>query len=150
MSNDAKPRKTSPVLATSKSTEGFGARLASRALRKGVNTAKPLVPVTNAGKSHITTGAAVDSRSPRDTETDKIPLNLDASSVAARDGRQFTVSNVGNNGRIYLRYVQTLYLAVGMLVEYRVTIPTGRSELTLPSFVGRLFVLVINETLLQH
>lgn len=38
------------------------------------------------------------------SETERWDITPDGGS-AGREGRQFAVSNVGNNGRIYLRYV---------------------------------------------
>lgn len=61
----------------------------------------PLLPVTER-KSQEEKPA---SRRPRkNSENDKWDITPDGGS-AGREGRQFTVSNVGNNGRIYLRYV---------------------------------------------
>ncbi|KAK1986354.1 RasGEF domain-containing protein [Colletotrichum cereale] len=79
---------------------GFGGRWASKARLLGSST-KPIVPVTeriSEEKNQIPTrrmraGSSVD---------DKFEIAPDGSS-AGRDGRQFTVANVGNNGRIYLR-----------------------------------------------
>jgi hypothetical protein len=42
----------------------------------------------------------------KDLEDVKSDITPDGGS-AGREGRQFTVANVGNNGRIYLRYVST-------------------------------------------
>lgn len=72
----------------------------SKAITRGNSTnEKPLLPLSerrsNEEKQH--------SRDRRETETDKWEVTPDGSS-AGREGRQFTVSNVGNNGRIYLRY----------------------------------------------
>lgn len=43
------------------------------------------------------------------SETERWDITPDGGS-AGREGRQFTVSNVGNNGRIYLRYVTSLWM----------------------------------------
>lgn len=61
----------------------------------------PLLPVTER-KSQEEKAA---SRRPRkNSDNDKWDITPDGGS-AGREGRQFTVANVGNNGRIYLRYV---------------------------------------------
>lgn len=51
-------------------------------------------------RSHEAKGS---SRGKRDAEGEKWDVAPDGGS-AGREGRQFTVANVGNNGRIYLRY----------------------------------------------
>lgn len=45
---------------------------------------------------------SVNRRAKREAEDVKYEITPDGSS-AGREGRQFTVANVGNNGRIYLR-----------------------------------------------
>jgi len=45
---------------------------------------------------------SVNRRARRDAEDGRIDITPDGGS-AGREGRQFTVGNVGNNGRIYLR-----------------------------------------------
>ncbi len=45
----------------------------------------------------------LDWRAKKDSDVEKWDIAPDGSS-AGREGRQFTVANVGNNGRIYLRY----------------------------------------------
>lgn len=76
-----------------------------RVVRKGSVGKQPLVPPNEARHYDLQRSA---SRSPRETESEKWNLNLDAASTA-RDGRQFAVSKVGNHGRIYLRYGRTLF-----------------------------------------
>lgn len=64
---------------------------------------KPVVPAgerTSQGQVHGLTRARSAS------EAERWNITPDGGS-AGREGRQFTVSNVGNNGRIYLRYVCT-------------------------------------------
>jgi hypothetical protein len=46
---------------------------------------------------------SVNRRAKREAEEVKSDIAPDGGS-AGREGRQFTVANVGNNGRIYLRY----------------------------------------------
>ncbi|KAK7725245.1 Guanine nucleotide exchange factor lte1 [Diaporthe eres] len=59
----------------------------------------PLLPVTERKSQEEKTA----SRRPRkNSENDKWDITPDGGS-AGREGRQFTVANVGNNGRIYLR-----------------------------------------------
>jgi hypothetical protein len=45
---------------------------------------------------------SVNRRARRDAEDGRTDITPDGGS-AGREGRQFTVANVGNNGRIYLR-----------------------------------------------
>ncbi|KAL2759817.1 hypothetical protein ACRALDRAFT_2023935 [Sodiomyces alcalophilus JCM 7366] len=61
--------------------------------------AKPLVPITER-RSQEDKNLTLRTRG--DGSCDKADITPDGGS-AGRDGRQFTVSNVGNNGRIYLR-----------------------------------------------
>ena len=74
----------------------------AKTLMGGASAAsKPLVPLTERrgreGKRNLV-GA-------KETDPEKCEIAPDGSS-GGREGRQFTVANVGNNGRIYLRYVQ--------------------------------------------
>lgn len=64
--------------------------------RGAYTTSKPLLPLSER-RSH-------EEKKQREAETDRWDIAPDGSS-AGREGRQFAVSNVGNNGRIYLRYV---------------------------------------------
>ncbi|KAM3556646.1 hypothetical protein ARSEF4850_005424 [Beauveria asiatica] len=73
---------------------------AHRPLRKPSLVKQPLVPLAEARHYHHE--RSVSRAGARETESEKWDANWDNPS-AARDGRQFTVSNVGNNGRIYLR-----------------------------------------------
>lgn len=63
---------------------------------------KPLLPVMER-KSQEEKAAVRRQRNNSDAE--KWDITPDGGS-AGREGRQFTVGNVGNNGRIYLRYVR--------------------------------------------
>lgn len=63
---------------------------------------KPLLPVMER-KSQEDKAAVRRQRNNSDVE--KWDITPDGGS-AGREGRQFTVGNVGNNGRIYLRYVR--------------------------------------------
>jgi hypothetical protein len=104
---DARPTRTSPKLLGAsgkkdasplKSTTN---RLMGRAIARTAPAAgKPLLPVTER-RSHED---KLGSRGKREADTDKWDIAPDGSS-AGREGRQFTVANVGNNGRIYLRQV---------------------------------------------
>jgi len=62
-------------------------------------TAKPLVPASERISQEEKTAAW---RTKRKGSDEKVDITPDGSS-GGRDGRQFTVANVGNNGRIYLR-----------------------------------------------
>lgn len=61
----------------------------------------PLLPVTERKSQEE---KAAPRRPRKNSEADKWDITPDGGS-AGREGRQFTVANVGNNGRIYLRYV---------------------------------------------
>lgn len=61
--------------------------------------AKPLVPITER-RSQEDKNLTLRARSGGSCE--KADITPDGGS-GGRDGRQFTVANVGNNGRIYLR-----------------------------------------------
>lgn len=78
-----------------------GAGRGGRITRQPSNTSRPLVPV-NERKSHEENGYTW--RIKRDGEAEKTDIAPDGGS-AGREGRQFAVANVGNNGRIYLRWV---------------------------------------------
>lgn len=58
---------------------------------------------------------SVTRRAKREAEDGKHDITPDGGS-AAREGRQFTVANVGNNGRIYLRYSHDANAAMTSLV----------------------------------
>lgn len=60
---------------------------------------KPLVPVSERRTQGQTAALA---RTRTNSETERWDITPDGGS-AGREGRQFTVANVGNNGRIYLR-----------------------------------------------
>ncbi|KAG6310013.1 hypothetical protein E4U44_006016 [Claviceps purpurea] len=105
-----KPRRASPLTlrplpttnttaTAAKPTTTTTTRWISRTLTRGASTAsKPLLPPSERryrqGKRDVTL------RSETDTGTGDIAPD---GTSAGREGRQFAVSNVGNNGRIYLR-----------------------------------------------
>lgn len=62
--------------------------------------AKPLLPLTERASHEGTLGARHPRKGSQDE--DKWDITPDGGS-AGREGRQFAVANVGNNGRIYLR-----------------------------------------------
>ncbi|UNI19884.1 Guanine nucleotide exchange factor lte1 [Purpureocillium takamizusanense] len=72
------------------------ARIATAA--PATTTGKPLLPATE----RLSREEKALLRPGREAEADKDDVAPDGSS-AGREGRQFTVANVGNNGRIYLR-----------------------------------------------
>ncbi|KJZ80201.1 hypothetical protein HIM_00051 [Hirsutella minnesotensis 3608] len=74
-------------------------RLANKSTTRAPLAApKPLLPVTERRSCED----RIRPRATRDTDANKWDVVPDGSS-AGREGRQFTVANVGNNGRIYLR-----------------------------------------------
>ncbi|KND94015.1 Guanine nucleotide exchange factor LTE1 [Tolypocladium ophioglossoides CBS 100239] len=102
---DAKSRRTSPKLLgasikkDASPLKSTTTRQMGKAITRTAPTAgKPLLPVTERRSHEDKNGL----RGKRETETDKWDVAPDGSS-AGREGRQFTVANVGNNGRIYLR-----------------------------------------------
>lgn len=75
-------------------------------MRQQAPSAKPLVPVTERISEERNPIATRRTRADSSAD-DKFEIAPDGAS-AGRDGRQFTVANVGNNGRIYLRWVAIL------------------------------------------
>lgn len=73
---------------------------AGRITRQPSGASKPLVPVTERRSQEESVHMW---RIKRDGEREKGDIIPDGGS-AGREGRNFTVANVGNNGRIYLRY----------------------------------------------
>lgn len=47
------------------------------------------------------------------TDAENWDMTMNAGAHSGRDGRQFTVANVGNNGRIYLRYLNSICASSG-------------------------------------
>nr|AGN92184.1 LteA [Epichloe baconii] len=103
---DEKPRKVSPLLSRPFATKTSASaakptttKWIPRTFARGTSTAsKPLVPLSERRSRERIRGM-----------TGRIETDMDNAEVvpdgrsAGREGRQFTVANVGNNGRIYLR-----------------------------------------------
>lgn len=99
---DNKLRGTPPRSNVASAKEAVTTRSRAKSTRLAPGAARPIVPLTER-RAH--------------DERDKSPTNHinDAGELkwevapdggsAGREGRQFTVANVGNNGKIYLRYV---------------------------------------------
>ncbi|KAF9874470.1 RasGEF domain-containing protein [Colletotrichum karsti] len=79
-----------------------GGKWTSKMRLPGSSTAKPLVPVTEKKSEEWNQSPARRLRADSAADDYKFDITPDGGS-AGREGRQFTVSNVGNNGRIYLR-----------------------------------------------
>ncbi|TWU78880.1 Guanine nucleotide exchange factor lte1 [Metarhizium rileyi] len=99
--NDTTTRRVSPQQLSSAAKENSSLlkptatkRIARNIARGGSTASRPLVPLTERRSPEGKTQGLNDS--------DKWDIAPDGSS-ASREGRQFTVANVGNNGRIYLR-----------------------------------------------
>ena len=99
------PLLSSSSSAAAASSSSSAKPVAHRLLRKGSVGKPPLVPLTEARQYQHERSASRGAA--RETESEKWDANPDNAS-AARDGRQFAVANVGNHGRIYLRYVKLL------------------------------------------
>ncbi|RFU78840.1 guanine nucleotide exchange factor [Trichoderma arundinaceum] len=69
----------------------------TKVMRKPSTTGRPIVPFTEQKSLDRTL-----SKGKRDEESDRWDVAPDGAS-AGRTGRQFTVANVGNNGKLYLR-----------------------------------------------
>ncbi|KAI8261346.1 putative guanine nucleotide exchange factor lte1 protein [Colletotrichum sp. SAR11_239] len=87
--------------------EGSGAMTGGKwtsKMRMPGASAKPLVPVTEKKSEEWNLNQSPARRLRADSSADdnKFDITPDGGS-AGREGRQFTVANVGNNGRIYLR-----------------------------------------------
>lgn len=65
---------------------------------------KPLLPVSERRSQEDNTPGKKNKKGSQDDEKETWDIAPDGGS-AGREGRQFAVWNVGNNGRIYLRYV---------------------------------------------
>ena len=70
----------------------------TRVMRKPSTTGRPIVPLTEQRSVSRTLSLAR-----RDEEKDRWDV-APAGASAGREGRQFTVANVGNNGKLFLRY----------------------------------------------
>jgi hypothetical protein len=70
----------------------------AKVMRKASTTGRPIVPLTEQKSLDRTL-----SKGKRDEESDRWDIAPDGAS-AGRQGRQFTVANVGNNGKLFLRY----------------------------------------------
>ncbi|KAL0940323.1 RasGEF domain-containing protein [Colletotrichum truncatum] len=85
--------------------EGFattaGGKWTSK-MRLPGSSSKPLVPVTEKKSEEWNQSPARRLRADSSADDNKFDITPDGGS-AGREGRQFTVANVGNNGRIYLR-----------------------------------------------
>ncbi|PHH89024.1 hypothetical protein CDD83_6753 [Cordyceps sp. RAO-2017] len=97
--NRASPRSSEPAARKDPSLLKPTPRLAGKsAARAAMTAARPLVPVTERRSCEERSW----SRDKRDLDPSKWDVAPDGAS-AGREGRQFAVANVGNNGRIYLR-----------------------------------------------
>lgn len=84
---------------------GMGARPKSKTrATPAAALSKPLLPVSER-KSQEDNAPYLRVKKGSD---EKVDITPDGGS-AGREGRQFTVANVGNNGRIYLRYALPAY-----------------------------------------
>ncbi|KAK1242148.1 hypothetical protein MKX07_000134 [Trichoderma sp. CBMAI-0711] len=72
-------------------------KLSAKVKRKPSTTGRPIVPVTE--QRSISRTVSIGRR---DAEKDRWDVAPDGAS-AGREGRQFTVANVGNNGKLFLR-----------------------------------------------
>lgn len=106
-SRDEKPRKASPLppralpsKPSHTAAKNTTTRWISRTFTPGSSAiSKPLLPLSESRCPSDKRGT--DLRTETDSETVEIAPE---GTSAGRTGRQFAVSNVGNNGRIYLRY----------------------------------------------
>jgi hypothetical protein len=99
---DVKVRRSPPRLAQTGEKSGSntpGGKSNARLSPSGSVTPRSLIPVTK-----WTVQEEAQSRGVRRTghNDEKLDITPDGGS-GGREGRQFTVANVGNNGRIYLR-----------------------------------------------
>lgn len=103
VAKDAKPKRVTPpklgLMGKDAPSITGGSKWTGKSRFNSSATSRPLVPVTER-ISHEEKNAA--RRAKRKGSEEKVDITPDGGS-AGRDGRQFTVANVGNNGRIYLR-----------------------------------------------
>lgn len=95
------PPRSTPV----SGKESVTTRSRAKSTRLAPGAARPIVPLTER-RTHEDR-----DKSPTNYTSETSELRWEVApdgGSAGREGRQFTVSNVGNNGRIYLRYVLKL------------------------------------------
>lgn len=90
--------KSPPSAGISDAKDASPPKPPTKVMRKASTTGRPIVPLTEQKSLDRTL-----SRGKRDGESDGWDIAPDGAS-AGRQGRQFTVANVGNNGKLFLRY----------------------------------------------
>ena len=97
--------KTGRISTTVREIEGLpknGITLAPAPSRKASGTKSPELIKKRQMQEGLRKENSLNRRAKREAEDVKNDITPDGGS-AGREGRQFTVANVGNNGRIYLR-----------------------------------------------
>lgn len=97
--------KSSRISMSVREIEGLpknGITLSPAPPRKATGTRSPELIKKRQMQEGLRKENSVNRRAKREAEDVKYDITPDGSS-AGREGRQFTVANVGNNGRIYLR-----------------------------------------------
>ena len=97
--------KSSRISTSVREIEGSpkdGVTLSPAPVRKATGTRSPELIRKRQMQEGLRKENSVNRRAKREAEDAKYDITPDGSS-AGREGRQFTVANVGNNGRIYLR-----------------------------------------------
>lgn len=99
---DAKGKRVSPKIAAPVGRDAPATKKALKTLRIPSAGSRPLLPAAERKLHMETTGSRSRKGSVADNARPDGPADA---TTAGREARQFTVANVGNNGRIYLRYV---------------------------------------------
>lgn len=105
LARDTKTKRISPPklgllpVKESSSVVGGGSKWTGKSRFNSSATSRPLVPASDRIAQEDKLAAWRARRKPSE---EKVDITPDGGS-GGRDGRQFTVANVGNNGRIYLK-----------------------------------------------
>jgi hypothetical protein len=104
LARDTKIKRISPPklglpVRDASSVVGGGTKWTGKSRFNSSATSRPLVPASDRIAQEDKLAAWRARRKPSD---EKVDITPDGGS-GGRDGRQFTVANVGNNGRIYLK-----------------------------------------------
>lgn len=95
---EVRTKRISPKSAFATGSDTYAGKPTPKPPRTNTSPGRPIVPATE----RASYGEKLGKRGKKEKDGEKWEIAPDGSS-AGREGRQFTVANVGNNGRIYLR-----------------------------------------------
>jgi hypothetical protein len=104
---EVRTKRISPKSAFATGSDTYAGKPTPKPPRTNTSPGRPIVPATE----RASYGEKLGKRGKKEKDGEKWEIAPDGSS-AGREGRQFTVANVGNNGRIYLRYVCDFVLEI--------------------------------------